>query len=183
VIKKISPILLISLFLILLLSCSFNPNEELQNIGLNRLADLKLYNTTYKVVNDDSPPIVIEAKKIEIYKKEKKVIITEAVFNQYEKENKHLMSGSFGLGEIDTDTNEMKLSDGVILNHLEEQLSIISDYLYWDNKNQIVSGTDENRVKLINKEHDIIIGRGFKGDFSSATFEFQFLEEGVLVYD
>ena len=52
-----------------------------------------------------------------------------------------------------------------------------------NNENQKASSTSDTMVTITMEEHDILRGTGFRGDFASATFEFDYVEEGAIHYD
>ncbi len=180
--KKGSLLWLLIILIVVLSGCSFAFKESDQ-FYLDLLPDLILTNSTYKIKSSDEEPITIEAKSIEIYKDSNKALITNATFIQTDGDGSLIMSGSFNEGEIETTTNNLKLRKEVIIKHHKENFSLYGENFEWHSDDKKVFSEKESLVTLINKEHDILKGRGFVGNFATSEFEFTKLEEGILYYD
>ncbi|MGI6466803.1 MAG: LPS export ABC transporter periplasmic protein LptC [Sphaerochaetaceae bacterium] len=180
--KKGSLLWLLILLVVVLSGCSFAFKESDQ-FHLDLLPDLVLTNTTYKIKSSDEEPITIEAQTIEIYKNANKAFITKATFIQKDIDGTLIMSGSFNEGEIETTTNNLRLRKDVTIKNHKENFSLHGDNFDWHSDDKKVFSEKESLVTLINKEHDILKGRGFVGNFATSEFEFATMEEGILYYD
>ncbi|WP_422480321.1 LPS export ABC transporter periplasmic protein LptC [Pleomorphochaeta sp. DL1XJH-081] len=175
--------LLVGAILILLLSCSFAPEEELGSGRPAEFPDMRLEETRYLLGVDGMEPIRIDAELIEVYQDAEKAYITEAVFNQFDNSDMLVFSGSFGAAEVDTSNNNISMEKGVLLRNHTDDFTIEAEALQWDNQNKKAYGTSDAMVTITMKEHDILRGTGFSGDFASAIFEFDHVEEGSISYE
>lgn len=181
--RRIKSTLLGGAVLLLLLSCSFAPEEGMASGRPAEFPDMRLEKTRYLLGIDSMDPIRIDAELIELYREAEKAYITDAVFNQYDDAGALVFSGSFGSAVVDTSNNNISMDMGVsIKNHIDD-FTIVAETLEWDNENQKASSTSDTMVTITMEEHDILRGTGFRGDFASATFEFEYVEEGAIHYD
>lgn len=164
-------------------ACSFAPEKTMHSGRPAEFPDMHLTATRYLLGVAGSEPIAIDAKEIEIYREAERAYITSAEFAQYDDAGKLLFSGSFDNAVVDTKTNDMTLSGNVVIRNYAEQFSITAESLQWNHEEQTVSSGDDTLVTINRKEHDILRGTGFHGDFATATFEFTSMEEGILHHE
>lgn len=164
-------------------SCSFAPEDAVGSQRPAAFPDMRLEQTRYVLGMEGASPIRIDAQTIELYREAGEAYIDNATFTQADSTGELLFSGSFGKAIVNTETNDVVMSGGVeIFNHRDDfQLSAVS--LTWHHGEKIVEGDSDTLVTIVSKEHDILKGTGFRGDFSTATFEFMYMEEGRLTYD
>lgn len=166
-----------------LISCSFAPEDALRSGRPAEFPDMLLIDTRYLLAIEDSEPIKIQADQIEMYREAHKAYITDATFTQHDREGTLVFSGSFNEAVVDTQTNDMELSGDVMINNHREEFTVSAGQLSWEHVNQMIRGGEDTLVTLTRKEHDILRGTGFRGDFSRVTFEFSTMEEGVVHYE
>jgi LPS export ABC transporter protein LptC len=173
----------ITLFsLLLFLSCSFAP-EEMVNDRPAEFPDMRLETTRYLLGLDGMEPIRIEARLIEIYSDAKQAFITDAEFTQYNNSGVLQFAGSFGSAVVDTETKDVFMEQGVEIRNYPDEFTITAESLHWNNEEKQASADESILVTITMNEHDILSGTGFRGDFASATFEFDRIEEGTLTYE
>jgi hypothetical protein len=144
---------------------------------------MRLEQTRYLLGMDGMQPIHIDAHIIELYHDADEAYITDATFTQHDQDGTLRFSGNFGSAIVDTVTNALFMEHGMsITNHLDN-FSIEAESLHWDHQNRKAWGESDTMVTITMKEHDILRGTGFQGDFSKATFEFDHIEEGRIHYD
>lgn len=164
-------------------SCSFAPEQVPFDGKPAEFPDMRLVKTQYLLGVTGAQPITIQAEVIEVYEKANLVYIDEANFVQLNEDDEVLFSGSFGAAQVDTDTNIIKMDNGVTIQNHTDNFAIEADSLTWDHPNREAAGEDDIQVTITLKEHDILRGTGFRGDFKTATFEFSHIEEGQLHYE
>ncbi|MDD3823554.1 MAG: LPS export ABC transporter periplasmic protein LptC [Sphaerochaetaceae bacterium] len=176
-------VILVLLSVLVCTSCSFAPQDAVASGRPARFPDMHLFETRYVLGLEGSDPIKIEAKEIELYREAQQAYITDATFHQESTAGETLFSGSFGSAVVDTENNDMTLSDGVTIRNHRERFNITADELTWNHAQQTVRAEADSLVTIMWKEHDILRGTGFHGDFASATFEFTTMEEGILSHE
>ncbi len=144
---------------------------------------MRLEQTEYLFGMEDNEPILIKAAVIELYRDADQAYITDATFTQHDAQEMLLISGTAGKAIIDTRTNDTRMSRGVVIKNHRDDVEIIAEELEWLDKEHVAQSGPDTLVTLILGEHDILRGRGFRGDFTTATYEFMSIEEGVLQYD
>lgn len=175
--------LLVALLLSLSISCSFAPKEELHSLRPSLFPDFHLFDTTYVVKSGDSWPIEIVAGEIELYQEDEKAYLTDAHFSQRDEEGNLLFSGTFEMGIVDTESDDVELRGDVFIKNHQENLTIEAPILYWDNADWRVHSDDNIVVTLTRDGHDILKGVGFFADFKRSLYEFAEVTEGVLHYE
>jgi LPS export ABC transporter protein LptC len=128
-------------------------------------------------------PIRIEARLIEIYSDAKQAFITDAEFTQYNDSGVLQFAGSFGSAVVETETKSVFMEQGVEIRNYPDEFTITAESLHWNNEEKQASADESILVTITMNEHDILSGTGFRGDFASATFEFDRIEEGTLTYE
>ena len=182
-VKLIGASLVVITTRLMLLSCSFAPEEAMMGGRPAEYPDMRFENTRYILGLDGMEPFHIEAALIEHYDAAKRAYITDATFSQQSDENELLFSGAFGSAEVDTETHNISMNNGVFIRNYSDDFTIETEELTWDNEHKEASSGLDVMVTITMKEHDILRGTGFRGDFSSATFEFDHVEEGSIQYD
>lgn len=182
-VKRIRTTLLGGSLLLFLLSCSFAPEEGMTSGRPAEFPDMRLEQTRYLLGVDGMNPIRIDASLIELYREAERAYITDANFTQHDESDSMVFSGSFGSAVVDTSNNNISMNNGVLIRNHTDDFTITAEALDWDNENQKASGDSDAMVTITMKEHDILRGTGFKGDFTSATFEFNYVEEGSIHYE
>ena len=168
---------------LLFLSCSFAPEDTPFSGRPAEYPDMRLDNTQYMLGIEGDEPIRIHARTIELYEKSDLAYITEASFVQYSADNTEKFTGSFGAAQIETDTNNLSMEKGVSIRNHVDRFTIEAETMYWEHEKRRASANEETLVTITFKDHDILRGTGFRGDFSTVTFEFSRVEEGRLHYD
>lgn len=167
----------------ILLSCSFAPEDTPFSGRPAEFPDMRLENTQYMLGMEGEEPIRIQAATIELYEKADRAYITDASFVQYGEDDVETFTGSFGAAQVETDTNNLAMAKGVFIRNHVDRFTIEAESLYWEHEKRKAFSDDETLVTITFKDHDILRGTGFHGDFSSVTFEFTQVEEGRLHYD
>lgn len=176
-------VILIITSLFLFIACSFAPENTTDSMRPADFPDMKLENTHYLLGLEGLQPIHINASLIEIYREDQKAYITDASFTQNDSNGTRVFSGNFGFAIINTDTNNLSMTQGVHIENHQDTFTIDSDQLTWDNEKRTVGGERDTLVTLTMREHDILQGTGFTGDLKTATFEFLKMEKGRLHYE
>ena len=181
--KRIGVPLLLLITTIVFSSCSFAPQEATGDRRPAAFPDMRLEQTRYVLGIEGASPIRIEAQTIELYREAGEAYIDNATFTQDDTAGVLLFSGSFGNAVVDTETNDVVMTGGVEIRNHRDDFTLSAVSLAWNHGGKTMAGDSDTLVTIVSKEHDILRGTGFRGEFSTATFEFMYLEEGRLTYD
>ncbi len=181
--KRIGVPLLLLISMIVFSSCSFAPQDAAGDRRPAAFPDMRLEQTRYVLGMEGASPIRIDAQTIELYREAGEAYIDNATFTQDDSTGELLFSGAFGKAIVDTETNDVVMSGGVEIRNHRDDFTLSAVSLTWHHGDKIVEGDSDTLVTIVSKEHDILKGTGFRGDFSTATFEFMYMEEGRLTYD
>jgi hypothetical protein len=182
-VKRIGVPLLLLISTIVFSSCSFAPEDAVGDQRPAAFPDMRLEQTRYVLGMEGASPLRIDAQTIELYREAGEAYIDNATFTQDDTAGELLFSGSFGKAIVDTETNDVVMSGGVEIHNHRDDFMLSAVSLTWHHGDKIVEGDSDTLVTIVSKEHDILKGTGFRGDFSTATFEFMYMEEGRLTYD
>jgi LPS export ABC transporter protein LptC len=176
-------VILITAFTIGGTSCSFAPNDDLVKGKPAENPDLVLTDAEYLLGIAGSTPILIHAQSMEIYQKAGQAFLNEISFTQKNEDDIIAFSGKARTAKIDTKTNNAQLTGDILIrNHLDE-LEITADMLNWIHDVQIFEGEPDGWINLSFGSGNRVTGRGFIADFKNATYEFMYVDEGVLSYE
>ncbi len=167
----------------LFFSCAIDEESPIENSRGIAYPDIHLENATYKVSRGDNSPIFVQGEIIEIYKEINKTYIHNASFVQYNRNKEIILEGTFGEGEINTQTNDLELQNSVSFTIYPDELTIEGMSITYNSDLFVVKGKENEVITLSNKKGDILKGKGFQGNIEKKIFEFSELEEGVLNYD
>lgn len=175
-------ICLVPILVLFFSSCSFAPEPQPTERSAE-FPDMHLEKAQYVLKTTDEHPILLEAAVIEMWESTNQAFLTDVTFFQRDSDGTLLLSGFAGEAVIDRETNNMIMRNNVEVTNHQEQLKISAEELAWNNEKQVLKSDGDTIVTLIKGEHDILVGRGFCGEFSTATYEFASIEEGHLHYE
>lgn len=176
-------VMLFGALVLLLTSCSFAPEEFASLDEQNTYPSMRMEEAHYLWEVPGSEPLRIEAASVEVYDAMQQTHIKEVSFTQSTEEGVLLFSGSCDAAIVDTASDYMNLTGKVIIHNHRDDFVLEAETLQWDHANRIATSDEKTLVTITRSEHDILKGTGFRGDFSTATFEFSHVEEGQLYYD
>ncbi|MDC7237502.1 MAG: LPS export ABC transporter periplasmic protein LptC [Sphaerochaetaceae bacterium] len=170
-------IIVLSIFIILLSSCSFLDEDEESKAAIEH-PDIILEDVDYIISRDINGTINLVSNKIEIYNKRNLTIAENASFSVIDKEGKIQVEGSCDNIEIDNETYNTILSGNVKFSIIDPILNITCDNLSWDNDNRVISTTD--KTVTVDSDIGLLIGSGLSLNLDTRYFEFKELIKGEL---
>lgn len=171
--------IVLTIFIILLTSCSFiNENEEQNDIIEH--PDLILKDVSYTIKRDVNSSIKLASDQVEIYNKTNLTKAQNVDFIIEDDNGESQITGKCDELEINTDNFDVKLKGNVIFKILNPVLEIYCDTLDWNNENSILNTQDE-QIKVIS-DNSTIIGSGLSLNIDTRYFEFKEITKGEL-YD
>ena len=169
--------IVLTIFIILLTSCSFiNENEEQNDIIEH--PDLILKDVSYTIKRDVNSSIKLASDQVEIYNKTNLTKAQNVDFIIEDDNGESQITGKCDKIEINTDNFDVKLKGNVIFKILDPVLEIYCDTLDWNNENSILNTQDE-QIKVIS-DNSTIIGSGLSLNIDTRYFEFKEITKGEL---
>lgn len=169
-------IIVITIFIILLSSCSFLDDKEKSDIIEH--PDIILLDATYVVNREGNTKINLSSSQIEIFNRRNLTTAEQSTFNFVDKSGKVIIEGSCEEISINTKTNDVELNGNVYFKILDPVLEISCDSLSWSNKQNIIS-TNDNDVN-VKSDVGLFIGSGLSLNIDTRYFEFKEITKGEL---
>jgi LPS export ABC transporter protein LptC len=170
-------IIVLSIFIILLSSCSFLDEDEESKAAIEH-PDIILEDVNYIINRDIDGTINLVSSKIEIYNKRNLTIAENATFTVINTNGEIQVKGSCDNIEINNDTFNTVLKGNVNFSIIDPILNIVCDNLNWDNEKRIISTTD-NQV-TVDSDVGLLVGSGLSLNLDTRYFEFKELTKGEL---
>ena len=180
---QINKLLLLPI-VIVMLSCSIDQGdiEFAEEIGEN-IPDSIIENFAYTSVDNGSIIFILYSKKAENYSKKKETILDEVVFREYNSNNEMITEGTAGKGVIYTESDDAELTGSLIIYSANNEAEITADYLYWDDSEKSLTGSEFGNVKLTRDSGTEISGTGFSGNLRTKIFKFEEDVSGIYHYE
>lgn len=173
---KKMPLLLLILFLII--SCSArdtdskNGNEQTEK-GV--YPDLIMTNTSCRVGQSSSSPIVLMAGKMTLYSEENCALLEDFSFVSYAEDGSIETEGKADGGTIELDGSSISLDGNVTFSRPGDNMTITAESLIYDKKRDEI--TTKGRVMVISDE-GTVTGYDFRGDLIEGVYSFSRITEG-----
>ncbi|MDA3940902.1 MAG: LPS export ABC transporter periplasmic protein LptC [Spirochaetia bacterium] len=172
------------LFISFILSCSmdYENMEIVEELG-NNIPDNVIENFSYTNVDNGNISFRLYSKKAENYSQKNETLLTKVVFREYNSKNEIITEGTAAKGLIHTDSDDAELTGSLIIYSAENEAEITADYLYWNDSEKTLTGSDEGHVKLNKDSGTQISGSGFTGDIKLKKFTFDNTVQGKYHYE
>ena len=176
-------ILVLIIFVIIVQSCSmdYENMEAAEELGQN-IPDNVIENFFYTRVDNGSVVFRLYSKKAENYSQKNETILYEVIFREYNLNNDIATEGTAETGLLHTDSDDAELT-GTLIYSTENEVEINAEYLYWNDANKTLSGSENGIVKLFKDSGTQISGTGFKGDLRTKFFNFERDVKGIYKYE
>ena len=175
--KKILP--LINL-LFLILSCRIDydlaggeDDESLPDI---------LMEGVVQVQKTENSLIVLKADRAELFSQRGETAFIEMEFLDYGNQEALLRKGKAGRALL-KDTGNTKLTGGVLIESLEDEILIEGEELNWESETWKLYSPPGHKIRLIQKREKEIEGTGFTSDFSLNEISFEQSVKGMVTID
>lgn len=179
---KLLPLFLLAILVSLSCSLDYDEIEFAEKLGDN-IPDNVIENFSYTSINDGKIVFRLYAQKAETYSQKNETILQNVVFREYNSDKGIATEGKAEKGIIHTDSDDAELSGSLIIYSSENEAEISAEYLYWNDLEKSLSGTDNGKVKLIKESGTQISGTGFKADMKTKRIDFKYNVEGIYHYE
>ncbi len=178
VFKKISKLILgTAVFPSIFLSCSleyYKPQNSEETIP-----EFIFNDASFSRYEAGKSKIKLQAEKIEQYKSDSSTYAKNAEFDSYDSDGKLETSGSCGLLEAKTNTENYKLFNDIYLNMISQKMEINAQSLAFNKKSEQITSDYDSEVTL-KKEGMEVSGTGFSGSGVSKAFAFEYGVAGTI---
>jgi len=163
-------------------SCSFNYGET-ESSG-EELPDLVMENVDYVRVRSADPIARIQAERAERYEKQGIMKLQQFSFEQYGSRGEEInSSGSGGNAEVNIDSGDIFMNNGVRLEVASEDIIIETFQLEWKDEPKTFSTGEDNNVYIFRQNGTSFIGTGLNADARKRTWEFTGEASGTYIQD
>ena len=169
---------------IFLLSCSmdYSDAQVAEEIGENTPNSI-IENFSYTSVDNGDILFRIYAEKAENYSTKKETILKKVVFQEYNSNTEMVSEGTAEKGVIYTESDDAELTGSLIIYSASNEAEIIADYLYWDDSEKLLTGSENGSVRMLKDSGTEISGKGFLGDLKTKKFIFKENVNGIYHYE
>jgi LPS export ABC transporter protein LptC len=152
-------------------SCTFDYGEtEPSDINM---PDLVMENVEYVRVRSADPIARIQAERAERYEKQGIMKLQQFSFEQYGERGEEInSSGSGGNAEININSGDIFMDNGVRLEVESEDIIIETFQLEWKDESRIFSTGEDNNVYIFRQNGTSFMGTGLSADARRRTWEF-----------
>jgi LPS export ABC transporter protein LptC len=184
IIMQVNKIIVFILFVLLIQSCSmeYDNIEPAQKLGED-IPDNVIENFFYTSVDNGSVVFRLYSQKAENYSQKNETILSQIVFQEYNINNEIITEGTAQKGLIHTNTDDAELTGSLIIYSSENETEITADYLYWNDSEKTLIGSENGNVKLNRDSGTQISGMGFSGDMKTKLFKFKSTVRGTYHYE
>ena len=161
-------------------ACSFDYGTSRE--GDNAKPDIVMENVEYVRIRGGDPTMRFRAELAERFEERQIMSVRNITFEQFENRGTEINAmGQAGMGRIELDTGNVRLSNGVLMEVESEDIIIETSGLQWiDNEKQLY-GEGTNEVEIHRSDGTRFTGRGFSANIRERTWEFTSGAEGSYV--
>lgn len=166
--------------LVLSLSCSFDYGA-LSEETPGAVPDVVMNDVEYVRVRDGEPVVRLQARSVERYESERRMVIDSPRFEQYSDGGAEGAFGGSSTAVVYLESGDVDLSGDVSLSIPDEELVIAAEALSWRDEERKLRGAADKPVLVKKTDGSYLSGVGFEADARSKSWELTGSVTGVLV--
>lgn len=164
--------------LLILSSCTSRQGKEGQiDVSKEERPSMLLQDATYVFSSSSVSPLILKAQSITIDDKSKIAILDGCSFSQEDSGGTLILEGKADHVEVNTDTNDAKLSGNIRISQIENGFAIQAEEITWKNEEEILESGPEAVTVTFDKKNTIT-ATGFYGKVGEGTYEFSRILSG-----
>ena len=164
------------------LSCSFDYTEFEPTDDI--LPGLVMENVEYVRVKSKEPQAKFQADRAEHYDKQSLMKLENIVFEQFGSTVEEVNAqGRIGNAVMETDSGNILMENGVIIEVESEDIVIETENLAWKDELRTLSTGEDEEVSITMKNGTNFIGIGFIADTRRRTWEFKNSVKGEYIFE
>jgi LPS export ABC transporter protein LptC len=145
-------------------------------------ADIVMENVEYVRMRDGDPVVRFRAQQAERYETRQAMELQNFSFEQFYDHGSGInATGAAGSGLVELDSGNIQLEQGIIIAVEDEDITIVTETLSWEDEKRILAGSDEHRVNIQRSDGTVFSGTGFSADSRRKTWSFTGGVEGSYV--
>ncbi|MGO8693638.1 MAG: LPS export ABC transporter periplasmic protein LptC [Rectinemataceae bacterium] len=166
----------------LLGSCRFNYGPAGAGPASAALPVAEFANYRHNVVTHGSLSFQLTAARAETYDKDKKTVLHDVRFSEYDPDSGRLISsGKADSAVYYSENGDADFSGDVRLESKRQDAILVGESLHWDGKEKRLSGPLDGTVSISRSDGSFVSGAGFEARALSRSFSFRGSVSGVLV--
>lgn len=174
------PLIVCFLILFALFSCDVSGDNT--DIATEiQIAETVIYDFRQVRIEKGRPVYEIRAKRGETFTGEQVMKVFDARFKQYDKERKIITEGTATQADYHIDSEDATLIGPMDFRSNTEKVRLQSTWLNWESETKIVSGNDNDAVRLEKENGTHLRGKGFKAYTETKTVYFNNGMTGVFI--
>ncbi len=123
----------------------------------------------------------ITAAESETYQEEKKQVLRDVYFWEYDHTGAVAAEGRADVAEIFLDTEDVRFEGSIRLYSFEEEAGITAEYLEWDSEADELRGENDETVVISRDDGTAVRGSGFLADMRSKALSFSGQVSGMYI--
>ncbi|MDR1073576.1 MAG: LPS export ABC transporter periplasmic protein LptC [Treponema sp.] len=164
--------------LLLLASCSFD--YGVATTETSDQPDIIMNEVEYVRVRNGDPIVRFKADTAERYEKKQIMSVREFEFEQFQNHGEEVnVQGSVGAAQIEIDTGNVQMQDGIRIDVISDDISIRTNMLFWEDKTRAISAGKEDEVRIERSDGTSFSGKGFSANAREQIFTFDDGIQGV----
>jgi LPS export ABC transporter protein LptC len=171
-----------ALSLLFLSACSMDYEEaEVAEDISEEVPNTVLHYFSQTIVRDGTPVYRVQAEKAETYNKKNTMILFNVLFQELNPEGEVITEGWAEEITFYTDTEDAELEGNIEFYSKAEEAAVRASFLEWDHGDKVLSGKDEEVVRLERKSGSVVSGTGFEAELKKKRVRFTGNVEGTYV--
>ncbi|MDR1839705.1 MAG: LPS export ABC transporter periplasmic protein LptC [Treponema sp.] len=171
-----------ALFLLIAGACSFDYGETMSSE--RELPDLIMENVEYVRVRSADPVARFQAERAERYEKQRMMKLQNFSFEQYGERGEAVnTSGMAGNANMNIDSGDIFMSNGVRLEVESEDIIIETRRLDWKDDERILSTGADGEVHIYREDGTNFTGTGLRANARRRIWEFSGSVSGAYIYE
>jgi LPS export ABC transporter protein LptC len=164
--------------LLLFASCSFDYGAA--TAETSDQPDIIMNEVEYVRVRNGDPIVRFRADTAERYEKKQVMSVQDFEFEQFQNHGEEVnVHGSVGAAQIEIDTGNVQMRDGIRIDIISDDISIRTDMLFWEDETRLISTEKENEVQIERSDGTSFSGKGFSANTREQVFTFDGGIQGV----
>jgi LPS export ABC transporter protein LptC len=171
-VKRLPPLLLLSLFFALLFGCSFDYEEaRIAEDLAEEVPETVIIDFSRTRIDGGRPKFEISGSRAATYGKRMETEVEELLFREFGEDGDVTTEGRADRILISSETEDADIEGNIRFYHAEEETGIEAESLSWNNGERILTG-EEGKVTVSKKSGSTLTGEGFRADLRRKRIEF-----------
>ncbi len=173
------PILLLSIFGVLIFSCSLEYENSVSEELSETIPSSILFNVAQVQVKNGSPRASFSAQEARIWEEREDTELYKVEFLEFDGHRSIITRGVADYLLIDKNNNAT-ITGNISGYSAQNEAAMVADSLQWEDETRSLKSLNESSVEISMDEGSVLKGNGFTADFYTNTIIFSSQVEGVI---